>query len=242
MRSSRDETPAEGAADGRRTRPVGDGGVLLDWPSASDAEANRRARAIAERLRGAPPRGFEDCVVGARSLLLVFEPLRFDLAATLRLARFWQNDFAVLPPPALHEIPVCYGSTAGIDLEQIAAEKGMSAAEFARVHSEAEYRVAFLGFSPGFAYLTGLPEALASPRLAVPRVSVPWGSVAIGGAFTGIYPSTTPGGWRLVGRTPLSLFDPSAKPPARFSAGDRVKFVPIEEWRFAAMASGGARL
>jgi KipI family sensor histidine kinase inhibitor len=136
---------------------------------------------------------------------------------------------------------VCYGGAGGVDLEEIAGEKGMGAAAFAKLHSEAEYRVAFLGFTPGFGYLTGLPALLASPRLATPRLSVPWGSVAIGGAYTGVYPSTTPGGWRLIGRTPISLFDPSENPPARLAAGDRVRFVPIEEWRFAAMTAGRTR-
>lgn len=241
MRKSEEERNDARAPDGRRTRLLGDGALLLDWPAASDAEANRKARSIAERLDQAAPPGFEECVVGARSVLLVFDPLRFDRAPVLRLARFWENDFAALPAPRLHEIPVCYGSNAGIDLEEVAADKGLGAAEFARIHSAAEYKVAFLGFTPGFAYLTGLPPLLASPRLATPRLSVPWGSVAIGGSYTGIYPSTTPGGWRLIGRTPLSLFEPSQSPPARLAAGDRVKFVPIEEWRFAAMTAGGAR-
>ena len=241
MRKPEEQPRSSRAPEGRRTRPLGDGALLLDWPSATDAESNRKARSIAQRLRQASPAGFEECVVGARSVLLVFDPLRFDRSSALRLARFWENDFAVLPSPKLHEIPVCYGSNGGIDLEELAAEKGISAAEFARIHSEAEYRVAFLGFTPGFAYLTGLPEILASPRLATPRLSVPRGSVAIGGSYTGVYPSTTPGGWRLIGRTPLSFFDPSQNPPARLAAGDRVKFVPIEEWRFAAMTAGGAR-
>ncbi|MGH9443274.1 MAG: 5-oxoprolinase subunit PxpB [Thermoanaerobaculia bacterium] len=241
MRSPAEVSPRASSADGRRTRALGDGALLLDWPSATDSEANRKARSIAEHLEQSSPQGFQDCVVGARSLLLVFDPLRFDPGAALRMARFWESDFASLALPALHEIPVCYGSTAGIDLEQIAAEKGMGGAEFVRIHSGAEYRVAFLGFTPGFGYLTGLPEALASQRLATPRLSVPWGSVAIGGSYTGIYPSTTPGGWRLIGRTPISLFDPSRDSPARLSPGDRVKFVPIEQWRFAAMTGGGVR-
>ncbi len=240
MRKSEDESSTEPSRDGRRTRPLGDGALLLDWPAASDLDANRKARSIAERLDRTPLPGFEECVVGARSVLVVFDPLRFDRSSALRLARFWENDFAALPAPRLHEIPVCYGSNAGIDLEEVAAARGMGAGDFAQVHSAAEYRVAFLGFTPGFAYLTGLPESLASPRLETPRLSVPWGSVAIGGSYTGIYPSTTPGGWRLIGRTPLPLFEPSRNPPVRLWAGDRVKFVPIEEWRFGALADGGA--
>ncbi len=230
----------ESVSEGRRVRLLGDGALLLDWPALSDSESNRKARSIARHAERTPPPGFQDCVVGARSLLVVFDPLTFDRSATLRLSRFWENDFAALPAPRTHEIPVCYGGAGGIDLEELAAQKGMGASDFARLHSAAEYRVAFLGFAPGFAYLTGLSKELSCPRLSVPRVSVPWGSVAIGGSYTGVYPASTPGGWRLIGRTPVSLFDSSRVPPSRLAAGDRVRFVPIEEWRFAAMAAESA--
>ena len=237
--------PEAGGAPRRRVRLLGDSSILLDWPRLSDAEANRKARSVAARLeRESSPevvKGVEDFVIGARSLLVVFDPLRFDPTRLLRLAAFWENDFAALPAPRLHDVPVCYGGAGGVDLEELAAERGIDPAEFARLHSATEYRVAFLGFSPGFGYLTGLPPLLASPRLATPRLSVPWGSVAIGGSYTGIYPSATPGGWRLIGRTPISLFDPVQACPALLSPGDRVRFVPIEEWRFAALAAGRPR-
>jgi KipI family sensor histidine kinase inhibitor len=137
----------------------------------------------------------------------------------------------------MHEIPVCYGGAAGIDLAELAAERGMSPEAFAERHASVEYRVAFLGFSPGFAYLAGLPGALAAPRLPAPRVHVPWGSVAIGGPYTGIYPDSGPGGWRLIGRSPSPLFDARRDPPAVLAPGDRIRFVAIEEWKFAAIAA-----
>lgn len=226
----------------RRIHPVGEAAVLLEWTDVAPQLASRKARAVAAHLESRPPAGLRDWTLGARSLLLTFDPLRFDVAAAAAGAAIWENDFAAVREGRAHEIPVCYGGTSGIDLEEIAAARGLSSEAFARMHAETEYRVGFLGFAPGFAYLTGLPEALASARLPAPRVQVPRGSVAIGGAYTGIYPESGPGGWRLIGRTPISLFSVRRKPPARLSPGDRVRFVPIEEWKFAALAAteGGA--
>jgi len=220
---------------------MGDSAVLMEWTGIPEELARRKARAVAAHLERQAPDGLRDWTLGARSLLVVHDPARFDEAALAREAAIWENDFAAVPEGALHEIPVCYGGAGGIDLEELAAERGLAPAEFAERHSAAEYRVAFLGFSPGFGYLTGMPSALASPRLPAPRVHVPWGSVAIGGEYTGIYPSSGPGGWRLIGRTPAVLFDPGQSLPALLSPGDRVLFVAIEEWKFAAMVSEGRR-
>jgi len=226
----------------RVVRSVGEAAILLEWTGIAEALAGRKARAVASHLERRPPAGLRDWTLGARSLLALFDPLLFDESGFVAAAAAWENDFASIPAGAAHEIPVCYGGAGGIDLEELAAERGLSPEAFAALHSGAEYHVAFLGFSPGFAYLSGLPEALASPRLAAPRVHVPWGSVAIGGGYTGVYPESGPGGWRLIGRSPAPLFDVRRDPPALLSPGDRVRFVPIEEWKFAAMAaSRGAR-
>ncbi|HET9793967.1 MAG TPA: 5-oxoprolinase subunit PxpB [Thermoanaerobaculia bacterium] len=221
----------------RVVRPVGEGAVLLEWTSVPEALAGRKARAVAAHLESRPPGGVREWTLGARSLLVVFEPERFDEPAFVSAAASWENDFAAIAEGARHEIPVCYGGAGGIDLEELAAERGISPEAFAQMHSAAEYRVAFLGFAPGFAYLTGLPAPLAAARLATPRVHVPWGSVAIGGPYTGVYPDAGPGGWRLIGRSPSALFDARRRPPALLSPGDRVRFVPIEEWKFAALAA-----
>ncbi|MCM2270288.1 MAG: allophanate hydrolase subunit 1 [Thermoanaerobaculia bacterium] len=132
------------------------------------------------------------------------------------------------PLPGIAEIPVVFGRAAGesgADLDAVAAECGVAADEVVRRFCAATYTVAFVGFSPGFPYLIGLPPALEVARLPAPRPAVPAGSVAIAGPFAGVYPSATPGGWRLLGRTDAPLFDPPATPPARFAAGDRVRFV-----------------
>ena len=125
------------------------------------------------------------------------------------------------------EIPVVYGGDCGPDLDSAAAELGMTAEQLLQRHANGEYTVAMIGFAPGFPYLLGLDPALALPRLATPRTKVAAGSVGIGGAQTGIYPRESPGGWRLIGRTPLVLFDPAREPPALLAPGDRVRFVAV---------------
>ncbi|MGH8615730.1 MAG: 5-oxoprolinase subunit PxpB [Gammaproteobacteria bacterium] len=126
----------------------------------------------------------------------------------------------------LVEIPVDYGGEAGPDLEQVARRCGLSVREVIQRHAVADYTVYFLGFQPGFAYLGGLDPLIATPRRAEPRLAVPAGSVGIGGGQTGIYPAVTPGGWQIIGHTPLALFDPAREPPTLLLPGDQVRFVP----------------
>jgi KipI family sensor histidine kinase inhibitor len=135
------------------------------------------------------------------------------------------------------EIPVCYGGDFGPDLDALASHAKLTAADVIARHTAATYTVAMLGFAPGFPYLFGLDPALEMPRRASPRTRVPAGSVAIGGAQTGIYPSELPGGWQLIGRTPLALFDAQRDPPSLLMPGDRVRFVAIDA---AALAVRGA--
>ena len=134
------------------------------------------------------------------------------------------------------EIPVVYGGEDGPDLDAAAAELGLSPQTLIERHSAGRYTVAMIGFAPGFPYLSGLDPALALPRLATPRTRVAAGSVAIGGAQTGIYPRDSPGGWRILGRTPLTLFDPQRDPPTALLPGDRVRFVAIDAAQFAHIA------
>jgi inhibitor of KinA len=137
-------------------------------------------------------------------------------------------------PGAVHVLPVCYGGEFGPDLEMVAAHCGLSGAEVIALHSGASYRVYAIGFVPGFPYLGGLPAALGVPRRATPRIRVPAGSVGIGGAQTGVYPLATPGGWHLIGRTPVELFRPHEERPCRLGIGDRVQFQAISPEEFAA--------
>jgi len=138
------------------------------------------------------------------------------------------------------EIPVCYDPEFAPDLDEVVRHAGISAKEVVDLHSTAEYRVACIGFVPGFPFLAGLPKKLATPRLETPRKEIPPGSVGIGGAQTGIYPLRSPGGWNLIGRTPLELFDPTKIPPALLQAGDHVRFRAIAREEFEALKRGDA--
>jgi KipI family sensor histidine kinase inhibitor len=140
------------------------------------------------------------------------------------------------PATAAIDIPVCYGGEFGPDLDALATHAKLSAAEAVARHCATEYRVAMLGFAPGFAYLLGLDTALHMPRRVAPRVRVPAGSVAIGGAQTGIYPHELPGGWQIIGRTPLTLFDAAREHPALLAPGQRVRFCAIGADEFAVLA------
>ena len=137
--------------------------------------------------------------------------------------------------PRLIEIPVCYDPEFGIDLDRVAEHTKLSEREIVDLHSTREYRVACIGFVPGFTFLAGLPKNLATPRRDEPRKEIPPGSVGIGGAQTGIYPLRSPGGWNLIGRTPLKLFDPTKDPPTLLCPGDRVRFRAITRDEFESL-------
>lgn len=167
----------------------------------------------------------EDIIPASDSLLLVLRPgapvpreLWAELVGPWAPVRAGEG--------RLHEIAVAYGGDAGPDLGELAAAAGLDEAGFIALHAGTEYTVAFLGFQPGFPYLRGLPGALHAPRRGTPRMRVAAGSVAIGGGYTGIYPTSGPGGWQIVGRTRARLFDPQRNPPALLAPGDRVRFVP----------------
>ncbi len=188
------------------------------------------AHALARAVEAAGLPGIEDIVPGNGSLLIEFDPLVLDRArlhSALLNAR--EDEVAgASAPPRLRHVPVVYGAAFGPDLASVAARLERSEADVIALHSGAQYRVEFIGFAPGFPYLTGLPEALHLPRRETPRERVPAGSVAMAGFQTGIYPLSTPGGWHLIGRTPILLFDPGRDPPAYFEPGDRVRFFEIE--------------
>jgi inhibitor of KinA len=171
---------------------------------------------------------------GYTSLLVDFDPLAIThedvatLVESLVRAGFakTEDDSKVV------EIPVCYDAEFGPDLADVADHTKLAVEEVIRLHAGAIYRVCFLGFTAGFAYLGGMPEVLHTPRLATPRRAVAAGSVGIAGGQTGIYPTQTPGGWRLIGRTPLRMFNAQAQPPTRVRAGDHIRFVPIDRAEF----------
>lgn len=201
--------------------PLGEAALCCALPAPASLAQQQRIWQLAASLGDVD--GVQELIPGMNNLTLLFDPLRTE-AATLEttVRQLWDQ------PPRRHalgrlvEIPVTYD---GPDLADVAAHCGLSPDDVVARHTQAEYVVYFLGFQPGFAYLGGLDESLHTPRRAEPRTSVPAGSVGIGGAQTGIYPLATPGGWQLIGRTSLALFDPQAEPPTVLAPGDRVRFV-----------------
>lgn len=188
---------------------------------------NVRARAVDQWLRARRFGEVEDVVPGAASVLVLLRPgIEPSAALVAALDEGPADGEAGCATPRRHELDVGYGGDAGPDLAELARLHGMSEREVVALHSSATYTVGFLGFMPGFAYLIGLSPALVTPRLATPRTRVAAGSVAIGGWFTGAYPRSTPGGWRILGLTDFTLFDVNAASPAPLTSGDEVKFVP----------------
>jgi KipI family sensor histidine kinase inhibitor len=213
---------------GMRVVDSSDRSLLLVFDDRISLAAHRDVLRLTPLLRSA--RGVTNVHPAYASILIDFDPLRIGRFEMERAAAelFAQAAAAPWPEPRTVEIPVAYGGEYGPDLEAVAALTGHTPDEVAAIHSGAEYLVYFLGFSPGFPYLGGMPESIAAPRLETPRRRVPAGSVAIGGRQTGVYPMASPGGWRIIGRTPLRLFEPDADPPVLLQMGDHVRFVPIE--------------
>lgn len=206
---------------------AGDAAVLLELEPAIDVRVNERAVTIAEVLKARAVRGVRDVVPTFRSVAVYFDPQVTDaehVERELRLA-------AVVPPRLIFgrtiDVPVTYGGEGGPDLADVAAWAGLSEDEVVRRHSVVVYRVFMLGFMPGFAYMGRVDPQIAMPRRPSPRFAVGAGSVGIAGLQTGIYPLRSPGGWQIIGRTVLTLFDPTRSPSALLAPGDVVRFVPV---------------
>lgn len=221
--------------------PLGESALLVRFGERVDPELNRLVQALAAEVHAHAPAWLRDCVPAYASLALCFESDGFG--SQMSIADFDPFDVAAdwvrqrigsmsstrgVGAGSLVQIGVRYGGEFGPDLAETAERLGLSAAELVKRHTRVEYRVAMLGFAPGFPYLMGLDPSLATPRLAQPRLKVAAGSVGIGGAQTGIYPREGPGGWRLIGRTDALLFDPTRDPPSLLQPGDRLRFVARE--------------
>lgn len=187
---------------------------------------SERAQALAVSLDAQPIDGVTEVVPGLDSLLVELDPSAADDVMVALRERITSMGDATTPARP-RRIPVVYGGEHGPDLGAVAAQCGLTEEEVIERHAAAELRVLFDGFAPGFAYLGDLSPQLRVPRLATPRTHTPPGSVAIAGAMSGIYPADLPGGWPVIGRTPVVLFDPRREPPAYLAPGDRVTFVPI---------------
>ena len=212
-------------------RPASDRSLLVSFGDEISIAAHHQVVRLTGRLAGS--RGILNLHPAFASVLVEFDPRRSgpsEIEALVRERMASAGDWPAAGTRTV-EVPVCYGGPSGPDLEDVARHAGLTPARVVELHAGVDYLVYFLGFATCFVYLGGLPPAIATPRLPAPRRSVPAGSVGIAGDQTGIYPLVSPGGWRLIGRTALPLFDPQASPPPLVRMGDRVRFVPVPESR-----------
>jgi KipI family sensor histidine kinase inhibitor len=224
------------------TRPLGDTALRVQLGERIDEETHARVQSALSALEQAALPGVRELVPAYTTIVVHYDPFAVAAAADQPDLAGWLTrrveqaiDQARNAKPRRGEsveVPVCYGGEFGPDLARVAEQSGLEPDEVTKRHAAADYWVAMIGFAPGFPYLVGLPGELATPRIARPRKNVPAGSVGIAAAQTGIYPLESPGGWNLIGRTPLRLFDLTRDPPSRLRAGDRVKFRPISPEEF----------
>ena len=217
-------------------RPASDNSLLIYFDQNISLASHQRVAKLIRRLEQRPISGIRNLHPAYCSVLVKFDALKLCHAELeTRLYPYLDRlDEVTLPEHSHREIPVCYGGQHGPDLAEVCKAQGLSAGQVIDLHVSATYIVYFLGFVPGFAYLGGLPDALVMPRLPVPRRRVPPGSVGIAGHQSGVYPFATPGGWRLIGRTPLAMFRPDRAAMSFLSIGDRVHFRPISPEEFSA--------
>ena len=217
-----------------RFRLGGDRALYIEVGDAISPEVNRRVKGLLDAIDEAAIEGVEALSPTYRSILVYYDPLKIPLE---ELKQRLSDLGRALPDASsseasIFEIPTLYGGEFGPDLDFVASHTGLSPEEVIRIHAGTDYLVYMVGFNPGFPYLGGMSEKIAAPRLETPRVKIPAGSVGIAETQTGIYPLESPGGWRLIGRSPLKMFDPSRDPPALVEAGDLVRFVSINEARY----------
>jgi len=222
------------SASSYRIVPAGDSALIVEFEERIDPGVNASAIALAEAIEAARLPGVRDVVPTFRSVAIYFDPLRTSADALVgRIQRdAARGGAAVTEAQTGIRVPVCYGGAFGPDLDAVAAFAHASAGDVIRIHTSATYRVFMLGFVPGFAYLGIVDSRIAMPRHPAPRVRVPWGSVGIAGVQTGIYPADTPGGWQLIGRTPIKPFDANRAEPFLMKPGDAVQFYAVDPDEF----------
>ena len=219
-----------------RFLPCGDQAVTVEWGSTIDEHINRQVHAFARKVEALSHPAITEVVPTYRSATVHYRPEVFSYEELkqllLSLAQGSAEEAEELP---VVEIPVCYGGEYGPDLLEVAQHCSLTPEEVIARHTAPTYRIYMLGFTPGFPYLGGMDPSIAAPRRKEPRIHIPAGSVGIAGEQTGVYPIVSPGGWQLIGRTPLRLFDPQREQPILLSAGAGIRFVPIDEETFRKM-------
>lgn len=217
-----------------RIAAAGDAAIVAEFPARIDPLINDRARALAGQLRARWGSILRDVVIGHCTVTVYFDPAHVDapwLESEIRTAASDIEDAPQTVRPVI-QVPVCYDGNLAPDLGDVAEFGGCSLEDVVGLHAGREYRVYMVGFIPGFAYMAEVDPRIAAPRRATPRTAVPAGSVAIAGGQTGVYPADTPGGWNIIGRTPLKPFDPHRREPFLFQSGDCVRFLRISRDEF----------
>ncbi|HML02625.1 MAG TPA: 5-oxoprolinase subunit PxpB [Candidatus Bathyarchaeia archaeon] len=209
--------------------PIGDSALLVKFGDVIDLQINHAVHALFNALEKAKINGVDECVPAYASLLVYYDPLKISYDRLVFQLKDLEPKLEFDNREETHEVlvPTVYGSEYGPDLSNVARAHGLKEEDVVRIHSNNEYVVYMIGFIAGFPYLGRVPDSIATPRLERPRVRIPAGSVGIAGNQTGIYPCESPGGWQIIGRTPLTLFNPHALRPALFQPGDHVRFRPI---------------
>jgi len=210
-------------------RITGDCGLLVEYGESIDPAVNQKVRSMTIAMQNDIPDGVTEIIPTYRSILIYYDPLITNPSNLEKTLTALESHLSAIeiPPPKVVEIPVCYGDEFGPDIEHVAHSHNLTPPEVIDLHSEPEYMIYMVGFTPGFPFLGGLPEMLHTPRLKTPRTLVPKGSVGIANGQTGIYPIASPGGWQLIGRTPIRLFAPERSNPFLYQAGDSIRFNPI---------------
>ena len=222
-----------------RFLPLGDRALCIELGDSISEATNRRVHGLSRDIGRLGASGVLEVVPTYRSLVVYYDPLSISCAdLTSRIGEMERTlGEGETVAPRLVEIPTLYGGEYGPDIGDVATHNEISEAEVIELHSGTDYLVYMMGFLPGFPYLGGMSERIATPRLVTPRAAIPAGSVAIAERQTGIYPVESPGGWRLIGRTPISLFDPGREPPVEIEPGDYLRFVAVAESEYADVQS-----
>ena len=224
--------------------PHGDASMLVEWGAVIDPKINQKITGLVSLFKDQKIEGVIDFIPAFSSLLINYDP---RIIAFRRLKKITEDLLTIeisnnQLKKRIFEIPVCYGGEYGPDIEYIAKNAQLTKEELIQIHSGTDYLIYMLGFLPGFSYLGGLDDRIHTPRLNNPRKAIPAGSVGIGGSQTGIYPLESPGGWQLLGRTPIKTYDPEREEPILFEAGDYIRFVPVDQATYqeieAAVAAG----
>lgn len=221
-----------------RILPAGDSALTFEFGNEISPAVNRSVKALYDFIEAHPIDGISETIPTFRSLSVIYDPRRIsyeELCGKLRAAaeamKQGRDSFSMV-----YHIPVCYGGEYGPDLGIVAAYACLTEDEVVRRHTSRTYLIYMLGFLPGFAYLGGLDPKIATPRLPSPRTAIPAGAVGIGGEQTGIYPIASPGGWNLIGRTPVRPYDPHRQPPILYKAGDSIRFFSVDEQTYRDIA------